>query len=353
MGILLDEVAVLILARQRVGGIGLVQADVAVAVVLELEDVQIRIESDPGQLGRLQAHDINLAVLQGGQAGASLRDDTDDLAVHVGRALPKAVVALHGDEVVPLPLLEAKGLGRRGGRRVERTVHDVGEVLGIQVAGQPAQTQIKQAVALEVGERHLNSQVVDDLNIFDARHVGLARRLHQFTGNRIVGELEVVGIHGLAVAPGDARAQVERPDQGVLGNGPAFGHLGGLDGTGLGVGAQKAREIRHHVETGRVGGQDRVQDGAVGTAGLGPGSALNGAGRSRFHGCGHGHGGTGRQQRQHKRHQGCTGQQPAPSKSLHVLSPLSVRDRRLKRIVRSRKYADPGNGYSSFRKQAA
>ena len=49
----------------------------------------------------------------------------------------------------------------------------------------------------------------------------------------------------------------------------------------------------------------------------------------------------------------CTGQQPAPSKSLHVLSPLSVRDRRLKRVVRSRKYTAPEDDYSSFRKQAA
>ena len=264
-----DQVALLVFARQRVGRVGQVEADVIVAVVLEAVDIDVGVAFDAGQLSGFQTGDVDFAAEQLGEAGSRVRHDPVDHAVHVRCTFPVALVAGQDRVVVARPALKDKGAGTHLGGFVVGIGHDIAEIGGKKVAGQPSQPQIAEPVTLDLFEGNLQGERVEHLDAFDLLDGAFAWGLDQVAGDGIVGEFEVGGIHWVAVAPGHAVAQKKGPDQAVLGDFPAFGHAALRHKLAReGIPADQTRH-QHAVDgaAGRIGGEDRVEDGGVGTAG--------------------------------------------------------------------------------------
>ena len=227
MRVLLNQIALLILTGLRVLWIGQVQADVAVAVVLERVQVQTGIKLHGRQLLRLHTDQVQFTGLQLGQPRARVRNDLVDPPVHVGRALPVGVVAQHRRVVVPCPLIEHKRARADGRRLVQRRVHHITEILGIEMARQPAQAEVIQRVTLDLAIGNADRKRIQHLDAFNIVQIRLARRLDQVAGDGVIGELEVVCRHLLAIRPHHTVLQMESPDQPIFGHIPALRHLRG------------------------------------------------------------------------------------------------------------------------------
>ena len=155
---------------------------------------------------------------------AGVRHDAVDHAVHLRRAFPVFLVAYQDGVVVPRPALEDEGSGAHGRGFVQLAVHDVAEVGLVEMARQPGQSEVAQAVALDV--LNFTAMVSGSITSMDSicSTCRLARRLHKVAGDGVVGELEVGGVHRVPVAPDHAGTQLEGPGETVLRDRPALRH---------------------------------------------------------------------------------------------------------------------------------